>query len=120
MNLSPYREQVLEHYRNPRHRGRLASPDRVGELDNPVCGDQVRIELQMDGETVAGIAFDGEGCVIAIAAASMLAEYAHGRSAAELRAMSQQDVLAMLGVELGYSRSRCALLALEALQAALG
>ncbi|HID89124.1 MAG TPA: iron-sulfur cluster assembly scaffold protein [Anaerolineae bacterium] len=120
MASSPYRERVLDHYHNPRHRGRLEAPDRVGERDNPICGDRVRIELRVDGEgRVLEAAFSGDGCIISMAAASMLTEYIHGRSADELRRLTQDDLLAMLGIELGPARLHCALLPLEALHSAL-
>jgi len=120
MAQSPYREHIIDHFQRPRHRGSLAAPDRVGEADNPVCGDTVRLELRLDeGGRVAEAAFDGEGCVICLAAASMLTEYIHGQSAVELHALAEDDVLAMLGVELGRARTQCAVVALRALRAAL-
>lgn len=121
MTSSPYRAHILDHFEHPRHRGHLAMPDHVGEADNPVCGDRVRMELQLDAAGhVSGVAFSGEGCVIAMATASMLAERALGERVEALRALSEQNVLAMLGVELGWARAQCAQVALRALQAALG
>ena len=121
MPQSPYRKRVLEYYQNPRHRGWLEAPDRVGEADNPVCGDTVQLALRLeDGERVTEAAFRGEGCIIAMAAASMFTEYIHGRTLEELRGLTDQDVLAMVGVELGWVRSQCALLALRALEMAIG
>jgi nitrogen fixation NifU-like protein len=116
---SPYRERILDHFQNPRHRGRLEAPDLVGEADNPVCGDAVRLELRLDRGRVAEAAFEGEGCVISLAAASMLTEHIHGRSLVDLRQLTEGDMLAMLGVDLGRVRSQCALVALRALEAAL-
>ncbi|MGD1995970.1 MAG: iron-sulfur cluster assembly scaffold protein [Anaerolineae bacterium] len=121
MVQSPYREHILDHYQNPRHWGRLKDPNLVGEADNPVCGDRVRLELQLDqAERVAEVAFGGKGCVISLAAASMLAEHVHGRGLEELHGLTDRDLLAMLGVNLSRVRTRCALVALEALRAALG
>ena len=120
MASTPYRERVLDHYRHPRHRGRLEAPDLVGEKDNPICGDRVRIELRIDEEgRVARATFSGDGCIISMAAASMLTEHIHGQPVAELRQLTQKDILALLGVELGPARIHCALLPLEALHAAL-
>ncbi len=117
---SPYRERVLDHYRHPRHRGHLEAPDLVGEKDNPVCGDRVRIELRVDDRgRVIEAAFSGDGCIISMAAASMLTEHIHGRPVDELRRLGPEDMLAMLGVELGPARLPCALLPLEVLQSAL-
>lgn len=120
MAQSPYRERILDHYHNPRHRGRLERPDRVGEADNPVCGDRVRLELHLDrAGRVTEAAFEGDGCIISMASASMLTEHIHGQSLGELRELAEGDVLALLGVELGRARTQCALVALRALQAAL-
>ncbi len=119
--VSPYRERILDHYRNPRHRGRLPSPHWAGEADNPVCGDWVRIELRVDREgRVVEAAFEGEGCVIALASASMLTDYILNRDLLYLRAMRDEDMLAFLEVDLGWARSQCALVALEALRDAVG
>lgn len=120
MAQSPYRQHILDHYYNPRHRGHLEVPHRVGEADNPVCGDTVRLELRLDDAgRVAEAVFSGDGCVIAMAAASMLAERIHGQSLEELQRLGEQSVLLMLGVDLGRARKACALVALQALKEAL-
>jgi len=120
MARSPYRERILDHYHNPRYRGTLKAPDLVGEKDNPVCGDRVRIELRVDEEgRVVEAAFSGDGCIISMAAASMLTESVHGRPVDELQRLTREDILAMLGIELGPARLHCALLPLEALHSAL-
>ncbi|HEY76532.1 MAG TPA: iron-sulfur cluster assembly scaffold protein [Thermoflexia bacterium] len=120
MASSPYRERVLDHYHHPRHRRRLKAPDLIGEKDNPVCGDRVRIELRVDDEgRVLEAAFSGDGCIISMATASMLVEHVYGRSVSELRRLTQEDVLRMLGIDLGPARLHCALLPLEALHSAL-
>ena len=121
MTQSPYRERILDHYHNPHHRGRLKSPDYAGEVDNPVCGDRVRLEIRLD-ETgrVVEAAFTGEGCILSMAVASILTEHIHGRSAEELQELADRDMLQMLGVELGPVRTQCALLPLRALERALG
>jgi nitrogen fixation NifU-like protein len=118
---SPYRERVLDHYQHPRHQGRLEPPGQAAEVDNAVCGDVVRMEVRLDAEgRVAQAAFEGQGCVLSLAAASMLAEYVHGRPQAELQALSEQDVLDLMGIELGPVRAKCAVLPLMALKEALG
>jgi nitrogen fixation NifU-like protein len=120
MSSSPYREQILDHYRSPRHRGELEAPDVQAEVENPVCGDVVRIALRFDEEgRVAEAAFEGQGCVLSLAAASMLTEQIHGRGIAEVEALTDQALLDLLGVELGPVRVKCALLPLRALEQAL-
>ena len=117
---SPYREHILDHYQNPRHRGDLEAPDRVGEAHNAVCGDRVRMTLRVDeAGRVDEAAFSGDGCVIALASASILAEHAHGQGVTDLQGLSENDVMSLLRVDLGPARRQCARVALEALQDAL-
>jgi len=115
-----YREHILDHYANPRNRGRLDGPDIVADADDPSCGDQVHIEIGLDeAGHVARVAFDGEGCLISMASASMFTEYIKNRSLAELESITEEDVLALLNAPLPPRRRRCALLPLEVLRQAL-
>jgi len=116
---NPYREHVLDHYRHPRNRGTLDDADISSELDNPVCGDVVRIDVRLHGDRVSEARFSGRGCVISMAAASMLTEAIAGKTVDELKALRDEDVFDMLGVTLGLVRARCGLLALRALQEGL-
>lgn len=116
---TPYREHILDHYRNPRNRGPLDHADVAQELDNPVCGDTIQIELRLEAERVVDARFTGRGCVISIAAASMLTEAIKGKTLDELRNLRDDDVLASLGMPLGAVRAKCGLLPLRALQKGL-
>lgn len=117
---TPYRERILDHYQYPRHRGHLTAPDRVGKAENPLCGDQVQVELRLSDEgTIAEVAFSGEGCVIALAAASMLTEHIRGQSLEEVRRIGEADVAALLGMDLRPARQACARVAMEALRDAI-
>lgn len=117
---SPYRERILDHYEHPRHQGRLDPPGQAAEVDNAVCGDVVRMEVRLDaGGRVTEAAFEGQGCVLSMAAASMLAEHAHSRRRDELQGLTEQDVLDLMGIELGPVRVKCAVLPLTALKEAL-
>ncbi len=111
-----YREQILDHYRHPRNQGRLDQPDVSHELDNPVCGDVVRIEVCLTNGRVSEARFSGRGCVVSMASASMLTEEIQGKSVSELLGMEEADVFGMLGTTLGPVRAKCALLPLRALQ----
>ena len=116
-----YRDHILDHYGNPRNWGRLAHPDIVADADEPSCGDQVRIELALDGAgRVEKVAFEGEGCMISMASASILTEHVKGRSLEELESLTEDDVLALVDAPVGPSRRRCALLPLRVLQSGLG
>ncbi len=112
-----YRENILDHYKHPRHRGTLEHPDITYEDANPLCGDHLRMDLRVKDGKVEEVAFSGHGCSISQASASMLCERIAGRPLEEIRGISRDDVLEMLGIELGPVRLKCALLALKTLKA---
>ncbi len=120
-----YREHILDHYRNPRNRGVLEGADLSAELDNPTCGDVVRLDVQLEGEgegeekRVRAARFSGQGCVVSMATASMLTEWLTGKTLTEITALKDEDILAMVGAPLGAVRAKCALLPLRTLQAGL-
>ena len=116
-----YREVILDHYKNPRHHGSLASPDAEAEGQNPLCGDEVAIDVAFDddGVTIREVAFEGRGCAISQAATSMLMEMVEGRSAREVATMSKEDLLEEIGIPLTPIRLKCALLGLWTLKVAL-
>jgi len=119
MTSDLYREHILDHYGHPRNEGVLEDPHLSHERDNPVCGDVVRLDVKLEDGKVSDVRFTGQGCVISMASASMFTEEIQGRTIEELRAMDDQDIFAMLGVELGPSRANCAVLPLRVLQEAL-
>jgi nitrogen fixation NifU-like protein len=113
-----YRENILDHYQNPRHHGILEDPDISYQDDNPLCGDVIRIDLKVDDEErITDVAFSGEGCAISQASASMLTEEILGKTLGEVKALGKEDVLEMLGIQLGPVRLKCALLSLKVLKA---
>jgi nitrogen fixation NifU-like protein len=116
-----YREEILDHYYSSPHRGRLECPDRVCDLDNPLCGDQIHLELRVDkGGRIAQVRFDGHGCVISQAATSLLADRVEGATLEEARQITPADVVKLLGVPLSPTRMKCGLLGWKALQKAVG
>jgi nitrogen fixation NifU-like protein len=115
-----YREEILEHYRQPHNFGTLASPDVVQEGDNPLCGDRITLSLALsDDGRVADVSFTGRGCAISQASASMLTDDIRGRSLDELAALDRDHVLGLLGIEISPARLKCALLSLDTLRRAL-
>ena len=113
-----YRELIIDRYKNPHFRGTLDPHDITFEDDNPLCGDHIRIDLRIDGnDRVSEVAFDGHGCAISQATADLLAESVVGKSLDEVKKISKQDILDMLGIELGPVRLKCALLSLKVLKA---
>lgn len=116
-----YRDFILEHYRNPHNRGVLAEHDLQFADSNPTCGDEMSMSLRLDeaGERVVDVAFDGRGCAISQASASLLTDELRGMSLDDLRAMDPADVLDNLGVPIGPARLKCALLSYKVLQGAV-
>jgi nitrogen fixation NifU-like protein len=108
-----YRQQIMDHYKNPRNYGRLEDPTFTHEGENPSCGDTIRVDVRLaeDGETIERAAFSGDGCAISQAAASMLTQRLPGTSLVDLKEMDRDDVLEMLGVDISPMRIKCAVLA---------
>ena len=114
---SLYADEIIEHYKFPRNRGRLEKPDITYEDSNPLCGDVIRIDLKIESNTVKEIRFDGHGCAISQAAASMLTEMVEGKTLEEIKKIQKETILEALGIELGPVRLKCALLCLKVLKA---
>ncbi len=113
-----YREVIIEHYKNPGYRGSLDPHDISFEDENPLCGDQIKIDLRVDESgKVTEAAFDGHGCAISQASADLLLESIIGKSTEDIKKLNKSDVLEMLGIELGPVRLKCALLPLKILKA---
>ena len=119
MTDSLYREAILDHFRNPRNKGTLEPADFTYEDVNPLCGDEIRIDVRTDGEKVTAIKFSGRGCAISQAAASILTEMAAGRPLEEVKAISREEMLDELGVPISPARMKCAMLGLKVLKAGL-
>jgi nitrogen fixation protein NifU and related proteins len=113
-----YREIIIDHYKNPQYRGHLDPNDIQFEDDNPLCGDHIEVTLRVD-ETgrVADGRFDGRGCAISQASADLLIESVIGKQLEDVKKLTKQDVLDLLGIELGPVRLKCALLPLKVLKA---
>ena len=115
-----YRDEILEHYREPHNFGTLEAPDASYEGHNPLCGDRITIMLSLDDAgNVSDVAFSGRGCAISQASASMLTDEVRGRPLAEVEAMQNQDILDLLGIEISPARLKCALLSIDTLHRAL-
>ena len=113
-----YREVIIEHYKNPSYRGHLDPHDISFADNNPLCGDHIQVDLRIDGNgTVTDARFDGHGCAISQASADLLMETIIGKPVEEVKQLNKQDVLDMLGIDLGPVRLKCALLSLKVLKA---
>jgi nitrogen fixation NifU-like protein len=115
-----YRDEILEHYRNPHNFGTLESPTTAKEGANPLCGDRITLMLAIsDSGIVDDVAFTGRGCAISQASASMLTDEIKGKPLTEIAKLGQVDVLENLGIEISPARMKCAMLSLETLQSAV-
>ncbi|MBL8063463.1 MAG: SUF system NifU family Fe-S cluster assembly protein [Anaerolineales bacterium] len=113
-----YREVIIEHYKNPSYRGHLDPHDISFADNNPLCGDHIQIDLRVNGEGIVTEAlFDGHGCAISQASADLLMESIIGKPLEEVKKLNKQDILDMLGIDLGPVRLKCALLSLKVLKA---
>ena len=116
-----YRESLLEIYRNPTNRGEIAKPDLEAKLVNPLCGDEVRIQIELaNGKIIKRAVFSGNGCAISQASASLLAESIHGKKLSDVNKLRGNDILKLIGINPSPSRIGCSLLSLEVLMEALG
>src|SRR3954447_9136430 len=113
-----YSPQLLDHFQNPRNAGDLAAADATVELENPACGDILRLGLKIAGGRIAEIKFKAKGCVAAMACGSALTEIVLGMTADEARKLTRDDLVRVLG-SLPQASSHAAQLALDALAAAL-
>ncbi len=116
----PYQAQILDHYKRPHNRGALDSATHRAREANPLCGDEIVLALRVgDGSRIEDVRFDGEGCAISMASASLLTDSLKGRTLAEASAEDKSTVLASLGVPMSAVREQCALLPWRALRSAL-
>jgi nitrogen fixation NifU-like protein len=113
-----YREVIIDRYKNPLYKGRLEPSDITFEDDNPLCGDHIHIDLRLaeDG-SIAEAAFDGHGCAFSQASADLLLESIIGKNTEVVKALTKEDLLELIGLELGPVRLKCALLSLKVLKA---
>jgi nitrogen fixation NifU-like protein len=113
-----YREQIIDRYKNPHYKGSLDPHDIAYEDDNPLCGDHIRIELRVDeNDVITEALFEGRGCSISQASADLLVESVIGKTIEEAKHYSKEDILELLGIDLGPVRLKCALLSLKVLKA---
>ncbi len=116
MNNTLYREEILEHWKNPQNWGEVSDADFIIDDNNPLCGDQIHLTGKASDGKIINVKFTGEGCVISKASASILTEYVKNKSIAEIESLNQQDFLLLLEIPLTPARIKCALLSYSALQ----
>jgi nitrogen fixation NifU-like protein len=107
---------ILDHYKHPRNQGVLEHPTVTREELNPLCGDRIRLDLLIEDGVIADLRFSGRGCTISQASASMLTEALKGQPVEVAKAFGKDDILDLLGIPIGYTRLKCALLSLKAMK----
>ena len=114
-----YRDQILDHYKHPHHWGELEDADLEFYDTNPLCGDELRVQLKLDDEgRVAEVGFSGQGCAISQASASLVSDELEGMTVEELMRLDRAFVLELLGVSISATRMKCALLSLKVVKSA--
>lgn len=114
-----YSEAILDHFRRPHNKGALESPDIAHEGVNPLCGDRIRIELSLDGDTVTAARFRGDLCAVATASASILTDLIHDRTLAGAAEVDEGRLLEALGADVPPARRQCVRLPLDTLRAGI-
>ncbi|HJN56864.1 MAG: SUF system NifU family Fe-S cluster assembly protein [Candidatus Woesearchaeota archaeon] len=111
-----YKENILDHYKHPHNKGTIEDANIKHTENNPLCGDIISVNLKVNGSKVKDIKFTGTGCAISQAAASMLTEEIKGKTLEEIKNLKTEDIVNMLGIEIGPVRTKCAVLSLVAVK----
>ena len=128
--MTLYREELLEHYKDPQNFGKIEDPDFVSKEHNPLCGDQQEWMVKLEsahgsgGQTentklqkiISDVKFTGDGCAISIASASMLSEHVKGKALREIQDMTHEDMAALIGTTVSPARMKCLMLGLNTVQ----
>jgi nitrogen fixation NifU-like protein len=111
-----YKKVILDRYHAPQHKGELANASCEARQSNPLCGDWLQFWIRLDDDKIVDVGWMGEGCAISLASADMFSEKIMGMAWADINLLTSQDMLAMLGIDLGIARLKCATLALTTVQ----
>ena len=115
-----YREEILEHWKNPQNFGEMKRPDLVIDQVNPLCGDEVTFYFKIRRGKISDVSFVGSGCAISVASASLLSEAIKNKGVLEINKLTGEDVLGLIGGKVAPARLKCAFLSLEAVKKIIG
>lgn len=111
-----YRQLILDHYKNPQNKGKLLNPDVVVDGSNPLCGDDLEIFMKIKNNSLSDISFEGKGCALSIATASILSDEAKNKSLDDIKNLTREDVYALLGIDVSPARNKCVMLSLSTIK----
>ncbi|HLD18799.1 MAG TPA: SUF system NifU family Fe-S cluster assembly protein [Candidatus Nanoarchaeia archaeon] len=111
-----YQQNILDYYKHPRNKGKVSNPDIKFRELNPLCGDEIEVTIKLEGNKIKQILFQGSGCAISQAAASMMTEHFEGKTIEEAKNFSKDEMLRMLGIPFSPARLRCALLGIRVMK----
>jgi nitrogen fixation NifU-like protein len=114
-----YREYILDLYRNPKNKKKIDDATCTAHQNNPTCGDEITIYIKMENGKIDDVGFEGIGCAISQASASLFTEHIKNKSLDEVIQMTDTDVLELLGIDVGINREKCALLIYRAFTQAI-
>lgn len=115
-----YKENIIDHYKNPRNKLELLDYTFKERGFNSLCGDEIILYLKVAGEMIIDVSFQGDGCAISQASASLLTVEIKGKSLSKIKQFNEDKILSLLGIPISHTRMRCALLSINTLQKALG
>ena len=113
------RQNILNHFKNPKNFGRLKNPDKTIKVLNSFCGDEIEVDLKIEDGKVTEIGYDNVGCVISTASTSILSDYVKGKTIPEIQKIDKDKLIELIGIDITPSRLKCLLLPIEAIQKAL-
>lgn len=114
-----YQEQILEHYHNPLNCGVIKNPSHQYHNHNPLCGDELTVYLKVDKGVIKKVRYQAQGCALSVSAMSLLSGKVEGKSVESILEMTKDDILEIIGIQVGPVRLKCVLLGLQTLQQAL-
>lgn len=114
-----YRENIMDHYNDPRNKGKLLDADIIHKESNPFCGDEIEMSLKFSDGKIINVMFNGQGCAISQATASMLTEHIEDKGVSEVKHISANDIVKLISIPLSPVRLKCALLSLDTIKNAI-
>lgn len=116
MNEDLYQEHILDHYHYPRHKGKIVNANVIHREINPLCGDELTFYASIDKEKIKALSFEGNGCAVSQASASLLSEFLQGKTIKDIKKLDDNTIYSLLGISISHTRRKCALLSMQAIK----